>query len=309
VALQSVRLSPVRKGYAVPIGIAASIAAGAGALLLFLFIMQERMAFHPSREIEATPASLGLPFREVRAATDDGGEISGWWLPAGEGAPSILFLHGNAGNISHRLGQIRELHEAGFAILIIDYRGYGRSPGTPSEARMALDARAGWDLLTGDLGVEGSSAILYGESIGSAPALRLALALQEGDGPAGLVLEGAFTSALEMARRAFPFLPVRWILRLRMDNIGAVKALKLPALFIHGSRDEVVPLSMGRELAEASTHAGSRFVEVPGAMHNTLWLTAPSRLAAEITVFAHEIRAAPPPEEGGPSDGGAFTEP
>lgn len=271
-------------------GIVATIALGGGAILLLLALMQERLAFHPSTVVEYTPAALGLEFQERRMETADGVVVTGWWVPAAPGSPSVLFLHGNAGNISHRLYHLRHLHEAGLAVHIVDYRGYGRSPGRPTEEGIFLDARAAWEDLTGALDRAPETVIFYGESIGSAPALRLALELGAGRGaPAGLVLEGAFTSALDMARRAFPFLPVGWVLRLKMDNLSAVRRLDRPILFIHGSRDEIVPLRMGRRLYEAASHPGKEFLEVPGATHNTVWLGDAGELAARIAAFAGRV--------------------
>lgn len=272
------------------LGLATALALGGGALLALLFLMQERLAFHPSPVVEFTPAALGLEFQERRMEASDGTALAGWWVPAGPRAPSLLFLHGNAGNISHRLEHLRRLHQAGLSVHIVDYRGYGLSQGHPSEEGIFLDARAAWEDLTGDLGRDPATVLIYGESIGSAPALRLAVELGSGPGsPAGLVLEGAFTSALEMARRSFPFLPVSWILRLRMDNLGAVRRLDRPVLFIHGSRDEIVPVRMGRRLFEAASHPGKELLEVPGAGHNSVWMGGGEQVAGRIAAFARKV--------------------
>lgn len=289
-ALHTIRLTLVRKGYRVAAGLVLSIALAGGLLMGILALLQERMAFHPSRVVEYTPSALGLDYREVRITSADGEALTGWWLPAEPDAPCLLFLHGNAGNISHRLYQLRALRGAGLAVLIIDYRGYGASTGSPSEEGLLLDARAAWEDLTGELGVPPERIVLYGESIGSAPALGLASRLAgSGREPAGLVLEGAFTSALDMARRAFPFLPLRLILRLRMDNRAAIRSLRRPILFIHGTRDEIVPLAMGRELHREAADPRSRMVEVPGAMHNSVWMTDPDGLAEQVAAFAAGI--------------------
>ncbi len=275
------------------LGIAGWVALGAGAFLAFLWLMQERMTFHPSRLVETTPAAFGLLHDEVRIHAPDGPLITGWWVPGPPGSPAILFLHGNAGNVSHRLFQLRQLHEAGLGVLLIDYRGYGESTGSPTEAGLKRDARASWDHLTGRLGQSASRTILYGESIGTAPALSLARDLAASGAPAaGIVLEGAFTSALDVARRAFPFLPLSWVLRLEMDNLGAIRQVRLPVLFIHGSRDEIVPLRMGRALYEASASREKEFLEVPGAMHNTVWSTSPDAVREKVRAFALAVAVA-----------------
>ncbi len=282
-----VRLDLVRKGYGVALGFAGWLALGGGALLLLLWAMQERMTFHPSPIIEATPATFRLTHEDVRIQAPDGPVLAGWWVPGQGSSPVILFLHGNAGNVSHRLFQVRQLHEAGLGLLLLDYRGYGESTGTPTEAGLRIDARAAWDHLTGRLGVPPGRVLLYGESIGSTPALGLALELQGGGAaPAGIILEGAFTSALDMARRAFPFLPMSWILRLKMDNLEAVRRVKLPILFLHGTKDEIVPFTMGRSLYEASASPSKDFFEIPGAMHNSVWTTARDAVRERVRDFA-----------------------
>lgn len=274
-------------------GVLSVVVLGGLALLLLLSVMQERLAFHPSRTVEFTPKSFGLEYADSRIRTADGVRLAGWWVPGSPEASAVLFLHGNAGNIGHRLDQIRGLHEAGLSVLIVDYRGYGQSTGRPSEAGLYRDAAAAWEYLTGTLGVPASRSIVYGESIGSAPALHLCGNPGPSGTPAGVVVEGAFTSAADMAHRAFPFLPVRWILRLRMDNLSAVRSLRLPILFIHGTRDEIVPVRMGRTLYEASVSPRKEMLEIPGAMHNTVWMTARQEVARKVGAFARAVCVAP----------------
>ncbi|HXI03637.1 MAG TPA: alpha/beta hydrolase [Candidatus Saccharimonadales bacterium] len=276
----------MKKGCIVTAGVLAVVVLGGLALLLLLSAMQERLAFHPSRIIEFTPEDLGLEHADCRIRTADGLRLAGWWVPGPPDAPAVLFLHGNAGNIGHRLEQIRGLHEAGLSVLIVDYRGYGQSTGRPTEGGLYRDAAAAWEYLTRSLGIPARRAIVYGESIGSAPALHLCGNSGPAGTPAGVVVEGAFTSAPDMAHRALPFLPVRWILRLRMDNLSAVRSLRLPILFIHGTRDEIVPVRMGRALYEASVSPRKEMLEIPGAMHNTVWMTARQEVAGKVGAFA-----------------------
>jgi fermentation-respiration switch protein FrsA (DUF1100 family) len=282
--------------------VAGSVALGGAVLLLILSLLQERIAFQPSPWIETTPASLGLSYEDCRLTASDGKTITGWWIPApsppladSAGSvpepPAILFLHGNAGNISHRILHVSHFHRAGFSVLIIDYRGYGESAGSPTERGLQRDARAAWEHLVGQRGVPPGRVILYGESIGSAPALHLTqeLAARGEEGPGAVIIEGAFTSAGEMAGRVFPFLPVRWVLRLRMDNLSAVKRIRTPLLSIHGSRDEIVPFRMGRAVHEASISQTKEFFEVDGAMHNTVWLVAGDEVRERIRAFAERV--------------------
>lgn len=294
-ALPWIRLVSVKKGYAAALRILAVAAVMAGGSLIALGFLEERAAFHPSRLIERTPQAVGIAHEEVRLRASDGETIAGWWITAPDPVAQVLFLHGNAGNISHRLYQIALLNRAGFSVLIVDYRGYGESTGSPTEAGLYLDARAAWEHMVGTREISPGRILIYGESIGSVPALRLAGDIrQAGDpGPAALVLEGAFTSALDMGRRLLPFLPLRLVMSLKMDNLSAITRIETPLLFIHGSRDEIVPIRMGRRLYESAVSPVRSFVEVPGAMHNSVWLEAGSDLPDRIKEFLSEAGSPP----------------
>jgi fermentation-respiration switch protein FrsA (DUF1100 family) len=264
----------------------AAVLIGGGALLALGFL-EEKFAFYPSRAIEMTPDALGLRHEEVRLDTADGQRIAGWWLPAAEPLATVLFLHGNAGNISHRLHHLMLLHGADLSVLIIDYRGYGESSGSPSEEGLYLDTDAAWKHLTGTKGIDPGRIVLYGESIGCVPALHLARKIRRAGRPhpGALVLEGVFTSALEMGRRVFPFLPIRLILSMKMDNLSAVAEVDAPTLFLHGSDDEIVPIRMARRVFDASPARLKEFYEVPGGMHNTVWMIAGTEITDAIRAF------------------------
>ena len=271
----------------------ATALAGGGGLFALSFL-EERFAFHPSRIVEMTPEAVGLKHEDVRLATADGESIAGWWIGAGEEAPTILFLHGNAGNISHRLHNLALIHRAGLSTLIVDYRGYGESSGAPSEAGLYEDARAAWRHLTEKRGLDPARIVLYGESIGSVPVLNLAreLAAAGQKGPAALVLEGAFTSALDMGRRVFPFLPLKLVLKMKMENLEAIRETRIPTLFLHGAEDEIVPIRMARTLYEASPAPIKEFHEIPRAMHNTVWMTAGDEVEKHVREFVDRVIAA-----------------
>lgn len=273
----------------------------AGLLLMRAF--QDRLIFFPQVSLDATPAALGLPFEEVVLTTSDGESIAAWFVPAERTpAATVLFLHGNAGNRGHRLHAVEGFTGEGFSIFMLDYRGYGGSSGSPSGPALARDAGAAWDWLTRERGMDPARVVLYGESIGSVPALRLARRLSgEGRPPGALVLEGAFTSGLEMGRRAFPFLPVSWLLSDPMDNLDAIREVTVPTFFLHAVDDEVVPFAMGRRLHDASPAAFKAFREVQGAGHNTLWMADGRALFREIGDFLRNaVGAAPPPSEPAP---------
>ena len=256
-------------------------------VLLFLFAIQDYFIFHPAGIVDLDPGRLGIRYEDLRIRTSDGETLAGWFVPAGSPRATVLFLHGNAGNIGHRLHALMGLPEAGLSVLIIDYRGYGESTGSPSEEGLYRDAEAAWDHLTGERGLSPGSIVLYGESLGSAPALHLAARLERAgkEGPAAIVLEGAFTSALEMGKRAFPFLPVSWVLRSRFDNLSRIREVTAPLLIIHAAHDEVVPIEMGRRLLEASASRKKKLREVEPGGHNTIWMQGARDLYAEIGGF------------------------
>ncbi len=224
--------------------------------------------YFPSLLLEATPADFGLPFEEVRLTAEDGVGIHAWLLPLPQAKRTVLFAHGNAGNISHRLDRARRLRSRlGVEVLLFDYRGYGRSEGSPDEPGTYRDAAAAHRYLTETRGLDPKRLVLFGESLGSAVALELALTRAAG----ALVLESPFTSIPDMARVVLPFLPLGPLLRTRYDNLAKVGGLRVPLLVLHGDRDEVVPFAQGRRLFEAAPEP-KRFFAIPGAGHNDTYL-------------------------------------
>jgi fermentation-respiration switch protein FrsA (DUF1100 family) len=237
---------------------------------------EDRLIYFP------TPAPDG--FREVEALrardpeapriedcffeTGDGVRLHGWYCapPRGEGRAVLLFFHGNAGNLAYRYDLLRRLVALPSEVLIIDYRGYGKSAGAPSEEGLYLDARAAWEHLTRGRGVAPSRVVIFGKSLGGAPAIDLARAVE----PAGLVVQSSFTSVPDMAARLMPLLP-RALIRTRMDSLAKIAEVRCPKLFIHSPADEVVPYQLGRRLFEAAPPP-KRFHDVPGAPHNETYL-------------------------------------
>ncbi len=220
--------------------------------------------YFPERALAQTPAAAGLPFEDVIFTAADGTTLHGWYLPGAPGQPLVLFCHGNAGNISHRVDNLKELHQRGFAVFIFDYRGYGRSEGRASEAGTYSDARGALGWLQ-ENGWESGQMIYFGRSLGAAIALQLALDAP----PAALVLESAFTSLAEMGRFHYPLLwrLGGWLLEARYANSEKIGRLHSPVLIIHGERDGIVPLEMGRELDRRAPEP-KRFYPIPGAGHN-----------------------------------------
>lgn len=245
-----------------------------GVLLLLAYILQPRLLFLPGvpgRELTATPARLGLEFHEVSLTTTDGESLHAWWLPHERSRATVLFFHGNAGNISHRLESLEIFHQLGVDVFIVDYRGYGRSSGEPSEKGLYRDARAAWDWLTQEQGVAEDEIILFGRSLGGPVASELATRVEA----AGLIIESAFTSVPDVAAELYWWLPVRWLSRLDFDTAAYLRRTQLPVLVVHSAEDEIIPFEHGRRLHEIAGER-STLLELQGG-HNTGFIESGAR--------------------------------
>ncbi len=226
--------------------------------------VERSLIYYPTRRLEATPADLGLAFEEVRVTAEDGVRLFGWYVPGPRRAVTILWCHGNAGNISHRLENLRLMRDRlGVAVLLFDYRGYGLSEGTPSETGTYLDARAVRAWLRRQ--APAAPAVYFGRSLGAAVAARLA----DEDPPTALILETPFTSVRAMANATLP--GAGYLFRTRYDTLGLIGRIRVPLLVLHGDADEVVPLRHGRAVFDAAREP-KRFVPIPGARHNDTYL-------------------------------------
>ena len=236
--------------------------------------------YHPSTGESATPADLGLEFEAVALQAADGTDLHAWWVPRADASGTVLFLHGNAGNLSNRVERLRHLHDAGLAVLALDYRGYGLSSGRPSPSGMALDARAAWDHLIGSRSLASSEVVVFGSSLGAAIALELAAEIE----PARVVLEAPFLSVRAMAREVVSILPLS-IVPDWHDNAATLRRVRAPVAVFHGTADRVVPYEHGRSLAESSERA--TFYSVEGAGHHVL---APDISAVAFQQFCALLR-------------------
>jgi uncharacterized protein len=222
------------------------------------------LLYFPSREVVARPRA---PFEDLEIASEDGARLHGWWVPATGGSPRlghVLLLHGNAGNVGDRATHVDLLVSAGFDVLAFDYRGYGRSSGRPTEHGTYRDARAALATLVQRDGVDPARVIYLGESLGGAIALELALSSP----PAGLILQSTFTSVRDMARLHYPYVP-RAAVPDAYPSLRLVPALRAPLLYLHGDRDEVVPLMYGEALFEAAPDPKTMHV-FRGIAHNDM---------------------------------------
>ena len=230
-----------------------------GVFCIYLYLMQGRMIFYPVRKLAARPTDIGLQYESVSLTTGDGVKLHGWFVPVRDEKGALLFFHGNAGNISHRLDSLKIFHDLDLATLIIDYRGYGESQGTISEKGTYLDAEAGWDYLTEIKGIPPRKIIVFGRSLGAAIAAHIAGRKK----PAGLILESAFTSVPDMGARMYPYMPVRLLSRYKYDTRKALQSVTCPVLVVHSPHDDIIPYENGLQLYE-SARQPKRFLEIRG---------------------------------------------
>jgi uncharacterized protein len=254
---------------------------------LLAFAFQKHLVFYPERRITATPASAGMTYRDVFFKTDDGVLVHGWFVPASGTPWVLLYCHGNAGNVSNRVESIRVFHDLGISVFIFDYRGYGRSGGEPSEAGTYTDARAAYRELVEKEGVARQNVIFYGRSLGGPVAIELAAE----SAPAALIVESSFPTLADAAVHAYPFLPVRPLLRIRYDSTKRITAISCPKLFVHSRGDEVVPFDAGTRLFEMAAPP-KQFLEIQGD-HNHGFLESGTEYTQGIARFLDSLERNP----------------
>ena len=280
-----------------------SVAIGYCAIVLLVYLFQSRLVFFPdtAREFSATPQTYGLAFESAQIRTVDGETLHGWWIPAEGGSPAegsttqgsttggsatrgiVLLFHGNAGNISHRIDYAQMFNRMGYACLLVDYRGYGKSSGSPSEEGTYQDALAAWNWLQ-SRGAKPGDVVIAGESLGGGVASWLAAQ----HAPRALLLMSAFTSIPELAAKIYPFLPVRLISRISYDTLANLRRIKAPVLIAHSRGDEVVPFAHGEALYAAAGEP-KQFLELQGS-HNTGFIFAREDWVRAVEKFLEQQR-------------------
>jgi fermentation-respiration switch protein FrsA (DUF1100 family) len=255
-------------------------------LLVFLTLLvtggnvafEHSFIYFPSRDLVATPRKWQLPYEEVRFGED--GRLHGWFIQ-GSNPVTFLWLHGNAGNISHRLEWLHTLYSRlGVNVLLFDYQGYGLSAGRPSEENSYEDARQALAYLRSRTDVDPERIVYYGKSLGAAVAVQLATEAR----PYRLVINAAFTSIADMARLHYPFLPIGPLIRTRYASIDKIEHVTAPVLVVHGAADEIVPLAHARRLYEAASDP-KRLLVIDGAGHNDLLPTGGLRYLDALNEF------------------------
>ncbi len=254
-----------------------------------LFFPMKEMTETPARRsgqpdfgLAGGPAAINLPYEDVYFKTQDGVTLNGWFIPKEGARYTLLFCHGNAGNISHRLSKIEMLHHLGINIFIFDYRGYGKSAGRPSEKGLYRDADAAYGYLIETKGISKENIIAYGESLGGAVAVELASHKEL----KALIVEEAFTSVADVAKTIYPFLP-KGVLSSKFDSVSKIKDIRAPKLIIHSRDDEIIPFRMGKMLFDAAAQP-KEFAIIHGS-HNTAYVDSGDEYLSIVKKFVDSL--------------------
>lgn len=243
---------------------------GVAAVYVFVglagYFGQRKLMYFPD-PARVQPAEAGLASVSERVLkTPDGAQVIAWYGKARPGQPTLLYFHGNGGSLAVRAERIRRFMAEGWGVYMMTYRGYGGGTGSPTEVNNVADARLAYGALLLE-GVAPGSVILYGESLGTGIATRIAVERQA----AGLILDAPYTSIVDVAAQAYPFLPVRLFLTDRYETSKYIANVKVPLLILHGARDGVVPVAMGREVARMANEP-KRLAVFPEGGHSNLYI-------------------------------------
>ena len=259
-----------------------------GAVCAYLWATQRHHIFEPRPLLQTSPERLGLKFEEVHIQSGNGderGDLYSWWLPAENAdAPTILYLHGNDKNIgaARDLNTASRMHDMGYNLLMVDYRGYGKSTGgEPSEQKLYEDAESAWQYLIKQRVIPSEHVFIYGHSLGSAIAIELALHHSQAG---GVIAESAFTSMVDMAKRQYKYLPADMLVNQRFDSLDKIGHLKIPVLLIHGTWDRLIPYQMSQRLFESAPQP--KYLKlIEGGEHGSDGFVAPLEYRTAITEF------------------------
>lgn len=253
----------------------------ASLIFFYLRYIERRTIFYPTKDVELSPSFVGLNYEDIFFKAPDSTELNGWFMPAKDSGFTILFCHGNAGNISHRIEKLKFFHGLECNVFIFDYRGYGKSKGSPSENGLYSDAQGAYAYLLSRK-ISPGQIIGYGESIGGAVIIDLAAKQKL----SALIIDSSLSNAKDMVKVAYPFLPY-WVFSSRWDSTSKVKPISIPKLFIHSMNDEIVPYKLGRKLFEAAPES-KEFLQIHGG-HNSCFFESEEILKEKIQSFIKKL--------------------
>ena len=236
----------------------AALAGGYIILIALMSIFQSKLIYFPYTDINTNPQSIGLEYESIIFKSSDKTELHAWYIPKKDAKTTLLFLHGNAGNISHRLDSIKIFNSLGMNVFIFDYRGYGNSDGRANEQNTYDDAKSAWDYLLKNKKVKAEDIIIFGRSLGGAIATNLGTKVQ----PKGMILESTFTSIKEFASDVYPFLPT-FLIYFNYETTKYLKDLNYPILVVHSEDDDIIPFRYG-EAVFKNTNEPKSFVKIRG---------------------------------------------
>jgi fermentation-respiration switch protein FrsA (DUF1100 family) len=245
------------------------IIVGAIIFKIYFIFLEQKSLYHPERNIPENPANLGIVYEEVNFKTNDGKLLNGWFVPVKNAKVTVLYCHGNAGNIYHRLHKVKFFYDMGVNFFIFDYRGYGKSSGNPSEKGLYKDAQAAYDYIASRRDVDKNKIVVYGKSLGGPVAADLCLHKQA----SALILEGSFASVALRAQQLYPFLPMKLLITQKYDAMAKAKDIHIPKLIAHARQDEVISFRHGEILFKSAAEP-KQFLPFDGGHNDDVYVTS-----------------------------------
>ena len=242
---------------------------GAIIFKIYFIFLEQKSLYHPDKEIPETPRNLGIAYEDINFKTDDGKLLNGWFVPAKGAKITVLYCHGNAGNIYHRLHKVKFFYEMGVNFFIFDYRGYGKSAGNPSEKGLYKDAQAAYDYIISRSDVDRNKIVVYGKSLGGPVAADLCLHRKA----SALILEGSFASVALRAQQLYPFLPMKLLITQKYNAMVKVSNIRIPKLIAHGRNDEVISFRHGEILFKSAAEP-KQFLPFNGGHNDDIFVTS-----------------------------------
>lgn len=253
-------------------------------LFKLLFVLLEAKSLYiPTSDLKGNPVDLGLQYENVTFKTVDGINLNSWFIPGNDAKFTFLYCHGNWGNISDRLDKIKFFHNLGVNFFIFDYRGFGKSKGTPGEKGLYKDAQAAFDYLLTRKELDKSKIIVYGKSLGGPVAAELCI----NRNAKALILEGSFASVIKRVQQKIPFLPAQLLVSQKFDTLAKVKKINIPKLIVHGQQDEIIKFEHGKLIFEKAS-VPKEFLPFQGGHNDDVFVTS-EKYMADLRLFLEEI--------------------